>query len=85
MKRPLKLTVRVIRALQEKHGISNLLKPTPEDGEKMATADFLIDLNYEGSRSWENAPTRDELEDVDIVELLTAAKAALSGESPGKD
>ena len=81
----LKLTVRAIRALQEKHGISNLLQPTAEDAEKMATVDFLVDFYYQGSRSWDPAPEMDAIEEVEISELLAAVKSALSGEAPGKD
>ena len=81
----LKLTVRSIRALQEKHGISNLLQPTAEDAVKMACLDFLVAFYYEGSRSWSPAPDRPAIEDVELSELLGAVKAALSGEAPGKD
>lgn len=85
MKQPLKITPRAIRALQTKHGISNLLQPTAADGEKMATVDFLVDFTYEGSRSWDQPPAVEAVEEIEIGEMLTAVKAALSGESPGKD
>lgn len=81
----LKLTVRAIRALQEKHGISNLLQPTAEDAVKMACLDFLSDFYFDGSRSWEKPPSREEVEDTGISDILAAVKALLSGEAPGKD
>lgn len=83
--KPLKITPRAIRALQEKHGISNLLQPAPEDGVKMATVDFLVDFTYEGSRSWENPPAVEAIEEFEIGEMVAAVKGALSGEAPGKD
>lgn len=79
----LKLTVRAIRSLQEKHGIRNLLAPGPEDAVKLADLDFLVAAYYEGSRSWEPAPTREEIEDVALPDLLAAVKGALSGTAEG--
>jgi hypothetical protein len=83
--KPLKLTVRAIRVLQETHGISNLLQPTEADAVKMACLDFLASFCYEGSRSWENPPSREEVEDFEIGAILKAVKDVLSGEAPGKD
>jgi hypothetical protein len=83
MKRALELKVRVIREMQEKHGIGNLLQPTAEDAGKMATLDFLADFYYYGSRSWDAAPSREEIEDLPISEILAAVKAVLSGGAEG--
>lgn len=83
--KPLKITPRAIRALQEKHGISNLLQPSAEDGVKMATVDFLVDFTYEGSRSWDAPPPAEAIEEFEIGEMVAAVKGALSGEAPGKD
>lgn len=83
--KPLKLTVRSIRALQNEHGISNLLQPTAEDAEKMACLDFLASFCYEGSRSWEKPPSREDVEEFEIGAILKAVKDVLSGEAPGKD
>jgi len=83
---PLKLTIRAIRALQEKHGISNLLQPTEGDAVKMACLDFVADFYHEGSRGWEKPPTPEEIEETPIGDVLQAVKQALSGEAPaGKD
>lgn len=74
----LSLKVRQVRTLQKKHGIQNLLNPTPEDGPKLANVDFLIDLYFEGSRSWEKPPTLEALEDLDVkAELFPAVKRFL--------
>ncbi|MEK7952785.1 hypothetical protein [Luteolibacter soli] len=79
MKQRLKLTVRAIRAIQKKHGIENLLQPKPEDEAKMANLDFLVDFYFEGSRGWDNAPTIEQVEDVEIGDLSNAVKAVFNG------
>jgi hypothetical protein len=83
----LKLTIKQIRGLQEKHGVKNLLSPGPEDAAKLASLDFLVDMYYEGSRSWTGdtgaAPSRDEVEETDFRELLEAVQGFLSGKAEG--
>jgi hypothetical protein len=79
------LTMRVIRSLQERHAITNLLQPTDGDAKKMANLDFLADFYYEGSRSWDPAPSREEVEDTPISEVLAAVRLTLSGGESGKD
>lgn len=78
----LKLTPRQIRALQDKHGIKNLLNPG-EDGPKLATVEFLVDFTFEGSRKWDSAPTVEAVEEFDVGEMLAATKAFLSGDAQG--
>ena len=80
MKPRLKLTVRAIRSLQEKHGIANLLQATADDVAKMATLDFLVDFYFEGSLKWEAPPSKDDIEDLDIAELSAAVQSAIAGE-----
>jgi hypothetical protein len=77
----LKLNVRQIKGLQEKHGIPNLLMPAPEEAAKMANVDFLTDFCYEGSRSWEPAPSRGDLEEFDLSEMIEAFQGYMN---PGK-
>ena len=75
----LKLNVRQIRQLQEKHGIPNLLVPGPENTDKVANVTFLADFYYEGSRSWgKDAPTVDAIEEMDLRDLLAAFQAYMS-------
>ena len=68
----LKLSPKQIRELQKKHGIENLLQPSPEEAKKVASLDFLCDFLFEGSRKWEKPPERDEVEDMDFREILDA-------------
>ncbi len=80
----LKLPVKLVRALDEKHGV-NLLRIVEEDGLKMANLDFLLEVYFEGSREWENPPSKESLEDLDLHDLIAAVKGAISGDAPGKD
>jgi hypothetical protein len=75
------LKVRQIRELQAKHGISNLLQPTAEDAQKMASIDVLPDLYFEGTRANENAPSREEIEELDLSELMEGINGLFN---PGK-
>ncbi|MCW1916796.1 hypothetical protein OJ996_24625 [Luteolibacter sp. GHJ8] len=68
----LKLSIKQIKGLQEKHGIANLLQPSAEDATKVANAGFLVDFYFEGSRKLENAPSIEEIEDMDVAELIGA-------------
>jgi predicted transport protein len=81
-KQRLELKVRQVRELQTKHGISNLLAPTPEEAGKLANVDVLVDIYHEGSRSWENPPTMDAIEDLTTADLLEGVKSLW--ESEGK-
>lgn len=75
----LKLNVRQIRQLQEKHGIPNLLVPGPENTDKVANVTFLADFYFEGSRSWgKEAPTVEAIEEMDLRDLLAAFQAYMS-------
>lgn len=82
MSKKLKLTVKQLRGLQEKHGIANLLNPG-EDAPKVASLDFLTDAYYEGSRKWERPPTKEEIEELEFADLVGPVKAFLSGEGAG--
>lgn len=82
MPQKLNLTVRQIRSIQEKHGIANLLAPTPEEAMKMANIDVLSDIYFEGTRRHENAPTREQIEDLTSEEIVTAVQGLFS--APGK-
>lgn len=82
MPNKLKLTVKQLRGMQEKHGISNLLNPG-EDAPKVASLDFLTDAYYEGSRRWETPPTKEDIEELEFGDLVGPVKAFLSGESGG--
>lgn len=75
---PLKLTVRQIRNLQEKHGIPNLLVPGQENADKVANVAFLADFCLEGSRKWQNPPAPEDVEEMDFRELLAAFQAFMS-------
>ena len=83
MKPRLKINTRIIRDLQERFGISNLLAPTPEDATKLANLDLLNAAYYEGSRSWDTPPSKDDIEEIDLPDLVEAFKIALSGEKSG--
>jgi len=75
----LKLNVRQIRQLQEKHGIPNLLVPGPENTDKVANVSFLADFYFEGSRSWgKEAPKAEAIEEMDLRDLLAAFQAYMS-------
>jgi len=78
----LKLTPKQIRELQEKHQIKNLLNPG-DDAPKMATVDFLTDITFEGSRKWESPPSKEQVEEFDVGEMLTATKDFFGGDSSG--
>jgi hypothetical protein len=75
----LKLSVRAVRAIQNKHGIANIFALDKEP-EKI-TVDFLADMYFEGSRSWDPAPSLDQVEDLELEELMAAVKNALSGDA----
>jgi len=46
--------------------------------------DFLADLYFEGSRGWENPPTMEQIEDMDLLDLANAMKDYMGGGDPGK-
>lgn len=73
-KPPLKLTPISVRALQEKHGIKNLLIMTEEDTAKLSL-DFFIDFTVEGLSHTGDAPTASDLEEsADLRELIQNVK-----------
>jgi len=75
------LKVRQLRALQKTHGISNLLKPTPEDAEKMLNLDFLCDAVKQGLEGQTDAP---DVEEMELSELLSLFRSFINGEDMGK-
>ena len=75
------LKVRQLRALQTTYGISNLLKPTPEDAEKMIHLDFLCDAVKQGLEGQPDAP---DVEDLDLGELLSLFRSFINGGDLGK-
>ena len=79
-KQRLELKVRQVRELQRKHGISNLLAPTPEEAGKLASVDVLVDIFHEGSRSWAEPPTMDAIEDLTTADLLEGVKSLWEAE-----
>ncbi|MDB6078757.1 MAG: hypothetical protein JWO82_2504 [Akkermansiaceae bacterium] len=77
----LKLKMRQIKALQEKHKIANLLQP---DTKEIASADALVDIYFEGSRHWPEPPSMEAIEEMDFHELIDALKAMYS-DAPGAE
>ena len=78
----MKLTVKQIKALQQKHGIENLLNPGTENAGKIANVDFLVDFYYEGCRSFQDPPTREMIEELDLRELLAAFEDYMNPKKP---
>lgn len=78
----LSLKIRQIRSLQQRYGIGNLLRPSPEDAAKFADLDFLVDLYYEGTRGMgDEAPTMEAIEEMTIEELAEAQRELFEGKA----
>lgn len=79
-RKKLKLTPAVIRRLEKKHGIKNLLGMSEEDSQKV-NVDFLIDFTFEGLGHHADAPTRQEIEETfDLRDLLDNVKNYLGND-----
>lgn len=66
----LKLKVRQVRDVQKRHGIVNLLAMKPEDAEKLLTVDALVDIYHEASRHFEDPPTVDAIEEMEVTDIV---------------
>lgn len=69
----LRLTVRDLRSIQQDHGISNILKPSADDGDRMQTLDFLVDVISRGTAHLGDA--RPDVEEMTLEELVETFKA----------
>lgn len=79
-KERLQLKVSQVRALQTKHGISNLLAPGMEDAPKLANVDVLADIHVEGSKHWDTPLTIESVEDLTTDELMAGVKGLFNPE-----
>lgn len=79
MKPTLKLKIRQLRELQAAAGISNILKPSGDDLERMLTLDFLTGFVWAGTEYLgAAAPDPEEME---LSELLAMFQAWQAGGS----
>lgn len=81
-KESLSLKLKSVRLLQNKHGIKNLLN-LGEDAANISP-DFLADLYFEGTRGWNNPPTMEQIEEMDLRELADAMRDYMGGGDAGK-
>ena len=88
MKTPhkLQLSIKAIRAIQKAHKIENLLQPSEADSKKFATLDFLVGFYHAGTRYLgDEAPSMDDIEEMNLTDLLGAVQAFMKGSGEGKD